>query len=316
MTLLKVSDIRRQQEGRDFALRGISFEQRQFQKIAVMGESGSGKSTLLKIISGLTMPNSGMVLFEGQRVRERLVPGHPGIAYLSQHFELRNNYRVEELLMYANALPDEEAAALYRICEIDHLLKRKTDQLSGGEKQRIALARLLVASPRLLLLDEPFSNLDLIHKNTLKSVIRDIGDKLKITCLLVSHDPQDILPWADELIMMKDGCILQQGPPLQIYRQPADAYVAGLLGRYNQISAVQAKALGITSGDTTLFIRPEQFKIVSGGSYALQGIVKELFYFGNAYEAEVQLPDGVVTIRTETGNIAQGDVLHIALKPN
>jgi iron(III) transport system ATP-binding protein len=156
----------------------ISFTQQKARKLAIAGETGSGKSTLLKMIAGLAQPAEGEIRFRGERVlgpQERLVPGQPGIAYLSQHFELWNNYRVEEILSYANDLSVEAAAALYAICRIDHLLARRTDQLSGGERQRIALARLLVRPPRLLLLDEPFSNLDHIHKSLLKTVIRDIG---------------------------------------------------------------------------------------------------------------------------------------------
>ncbi|HEY0610611.1 MAG TPA: ATP-binding cassette domain-containing protein, partial [Chitinophaga sp.] len=163
MSLLNVSAISKQQDGA-FILKDISFEQRRFQHIAIAGETGSGKSTLLKVIGGLAQPDSGQVTFEGGRVKgpnEVLIPGHPGVAYLSQYFELRHNYWVEEILSYANKLTDEEAQNIYEICQIDHLFRRRTDQLSGGEKQRIALARLLTTSPRLLLLDEPFSNLDM-----------------------------------------------------------------------------------------------------------------------------------------------------------
>src|SRR5580704_11857710 len=155
----------------------ISFSQQRGQKLAVAGATGSGKSTLLKMIAGLVQPDAGRILLEGVRVKgplETLEAGHPGIAYLSQHFELWNNYRVWEILSYANDLEEEESGELYTICRIDHLLQRRTDQLSGGERQRIALARLLVRPPRLLLLDEPFSNLDRVHKETLQAVVRDI----------------------------------------------------------------------------------------------------------------------------------------------
>src|SRR5438874_11816833 len=141
MNLLKVSGVYRQ-EGNNLVVKDISFTQDQFQKIAIAGETGSGKSTLLKMIGGLVQPTSGAVYFENNRVlgpEEILLPGHPAIAYLSQHFELRNNYKVHELLSMANKITDEEADIIYNVCRISHLLNRKTDQLSGGEKQRIAM---------------------------------------------------------------------------------------------------------------------------------------------------------------------------------
>ena len=228
------------------ALKKIDFTLRKSRRLAVVGETGSGKSNLLKIIGGLATPAEGTVWFEGRRVLgplERLIPGEPGIAYLSQHFELWHNYHVEEVLSYANDLSPEEAAELYRLCHIDHLLQRRTDQLSGGERQRIALARLLVHPPRLLLLDEPFSNLDMIHKRILKKVIADSGVRFGITCILVSHDPHDILPWAHELLVLRDGKLIQQGSPLEVYSRPINEYTAALLGDYTT--------------DNGQFLRPE-----------------------------------------------------------
>src|SRR5687767_2904429 len=171
MSLLQLNGIGKR-IGSRYVLKNISFIQHPSEKIAIAGETGSGKTTLLKIIAGFIQADEGEVMFEGEKIKgpqERLIPGHPHIAYLSQHFELRNNYRVEEVLEYANTLPPEESKRLYEICHISHLLQRKTDQVSGGEKQRIALAKLLTTSPRLLLLDEPFSNLDMRHRNVLKS---------------------------------------------------------------------------------------------------------------------------------------------------
>jgi len=219
----------------EVALENINFTLQKNQRLAIAGETGSGKSTLLKIIAGLVTPAGGSVSFEGKRVSgplERLIPGQPGIAYLSQHFELWHNYRVAEILDYNNDLEPADATHLYQLCHIDHLLGRRTDQLSGGERQRIALARLLVHPPRLLLLDEPFSNLDMNHKRTLKTVIKNIAQKFDITAILVSHDPYDTLTWADRLIVLKDAQIIQQGPPREVYEQPLDEYTAGLLGDY------------------------------------------------------------------------------------
>jgi ABC-type sugar transport system ATPase subunit len=243
MDLLLVKNISKQGE-KELVLENISFDLPAGRKMVIAGETGSGKSTLLRIIAGLVQPNAGQVLFETERVKgpdEKLVPGHAAIAYLPQDFELRNNYRMEELLQYANKLAGDKAVALYELCRISHLLKRKNDQLSGGEKQRIAIARLLVSSPKLLLLDEPFSNLDMIHKAILKSVIRDIGEQLNITCIMVSHDPLDTLSWADEIIVMKAGKLVQQGTPMQIYQQPVNEYIAGLFGKYNLLDEAHAK---------------------------------------------------------------------------
>jgi iron(III) transport system ATP-binding protein len=227
-------------------LPGITFALRKNQRLAIAGETGSGKSTLLKVIAGLAAPKQGAVLFEGIKVAgplERLIPGQPGIAYLSQHFELWHNYRVAEILEYNNDLEPADAQHLYQLCHIDHLLGRRTDQLSGGERQRIALARLLVHPPRLLLLDEPFSNLDMIHKRTLKEVIKNTAGRFDITLILVSHDPYDTLSWPDQLIVLRNGTLVQQGPPREVYDHPVDEYTAGHLGDYT-----------IKNGQ---FIRPE-----------------------------------------------------------
>ena len=174
MQLLSVSNLFSEELLGNFSLENINFTQQKFEKIALIGETGSGKSTLLKTIAGLIQPTSGIILFDGEKVMGpdwQLVAGQKGIAYLSQHFELRNNYRMEELLMYANEFTQQEANELYRLCRIDHLMQRNSYELSGGEKQRVALARLLVTKPKLLILDEPYSNLDLIHRNSLKEIV-------------------------------------------------------------------------------------------------------------------------------------------------
>ncbi len=321
MHFLNVSNIYKW-EGADIVLRGISFTQQKNQKIALVGASGSGKSTLLKIIAGLTQPDAGEVLFEEKRVEgphEKLLAGHPGIAYLSQHFELRNNYRIEELLAYASALPDETAAVLYEVCRISHFLKRKNEQLSGGERQRVALARLLVSSPKLLLLDEPFSNLDLGYRNILKSVINDVSERLDMTCILVSHDPLDTLAWADEIIVLKDGQMVQRGSPEQIYQQPVDEYTGGLFGPYNLINPANAKAFsglpGIELNGKKLFIRPEYFKIATADQQALSGKVTGINFLGSCYEITVSLLDSTVIVNTGCCNFSTGDIVHFSVAP-
>jgi iron(III) transport system ATP-binding protein len=318
MSFLEVTKVSRHYNG-EFLLDDINFTQKEFQKIAIAGATGSGKTTLLKIIAGLEQPDTGEVLFEGISVKgpyEKLIPGHHRIAYLSQHFELRNHYRVEELLEMANILGEEEAQKIYEVCRIDHLLKRWTNQLSGGERQRISLARLLVTSPKLLVLDEPYSNLDAIHTHLLKNVVNDIGEKLKISCMLVSHDPHDMLPWADEIIVLQEGRIIQQGSPYTIYHEPADEYVAALFGRYNVVSLDLALSLSdhsdVSVNDFYGFLRPERFLIVPDESKGLRGEVKKVSFMGSHYELVVQVSDGKLLVNSSQA-YQPTDIIFISL---
>jgi iron(III) transport system ATP-binding protein len=297
----------------------ISFSQEHNQKIAIAGATGSGKTSLLKMIAGLLQPTSGAVYFEGKRVKgpdEKLIPGHPGIGYLSQYFELRNHYRVEELLSMASHLGAEEVKTIANVCRVDHLLHRWTHQLSGGEKQRIALAIVLVGTPSLLLLDEPFSNLDGIHKNILKSVIHDIGEHLDITCLLISHDPLDTLSWADMIYVLKEGSIVQQDVPVKIYREPVNEYVAALFGRYNILTPALALAFSeytdLELNRINNFIRPEEFKRTEE-SKGVKAIVESTRFCGHAYEATVRVQSEPIIIQLHDGMPAAGDLIYISL---
>ena len=318
MHFLQVLDVFKK-EGDDFVLQNISLSQKQFQKIAIAGATGSGKTTLLKMIAGLVQPDAGHILFEGEKIlgpEEKLIPGHPCIAYLSQHFELRNHYRVRELLAMANQLSESGAENIYEICRIDHLLNRWTHQLSGGEKQRIALARLLVAAPKFLLLDEPYSNLDAIHKSILKSVIEAIGQQLNITCLLVSHDPLDTLSWADEIFILQAGQMIQSGRPEKIYKEPVNEYAAALFGKYSLLDFSLAKAFSaftdLELNRINSFIRPEDFKIVPDENHGLRGKVKKLNFMGSYYEAEIMIGENKIVVNTGQKNLAKGDALFVS----
>lgn len=318
MTLLKLTGVSKKSET-GFILDSISFTQRRLQKIAIAGETGSGKSTLLKIIAGLVEKDSGEVLFNKQVVTgpsENLIPGHSSIRYLSQDFELPRSLRVEQVLEYSNTRPREETTVLYEVCRISDLLKRKTDQLSGGERQRIAVARLLSTSPELLLLDEPFSNLDRIHKGILKSVISDIGNQLKVSVILISHDPEDILSWADKVLIMKDGKVIQTGPPEKIYNHPINEYAAGLFGKCNWIDLKSnnfKKILGNRPVLKTLLVRPEQFKFVSRQVQSVVGHVLAVRYYGSYYEVDVSCAEQVFTVKTNTGQYEHGARIYLSL---
>ena len=316
MNLLDVSNISRK-EGDEYVVRNVSFTQQPLEKIAVAGATGSGKSSLLRMIGGLATPSEGTVFFKKVRVAgpdERLIPGHPSIVYLSQYFELRNHYRVRDLLSMASKITEREAEKMYAVCRINHLLNRWTHQLSGGEKQRIAVARLLVTSPQLLLLDEPYSNLDPFHKTTLKNVINDISEELKISCILVSHDPLDTLSWADKVVVLKKGEVVQTGTAREIYAKPACKYTAALFGKFTIVgpqlgSALAAKKKGT---DGTLLLRPEEVILVSD-EQGVPATVDSVKFMGSYYEAELHCCGQKLLMFTQINNLSKGREVYISL---
>jgi len=302
-------------------LQDISFTLDEGENLVISGVTGSGKSSLLKIIAGLMQADGGEARFRGIRIpgpEEKLIAGHPSIAYLSQHFELRNNYRVEELVDMANKKSPENAARIIEICRIGHLLSRRTDQLSGGEKQRIATARLLMGEPELFLLDEPYSNLDPAHRQVMKDMIRDISQEENITCILVSHDPSDTLPWADRMLVLRNGEFVQEGSPEKIYREPRDEYVAGLLGPYHLLPSAEAFGTGLivqAAINDTLIARPEDFRVTEAGQGA-PATVRDIRFAGPFYQVYVRWQNTDITILSQQHPTWQpGDTVYLRLKP-
>lgn len=316
MSLLTVTHLSKK-IGNSFVVKDVSFSLQTSQRIAIAGETGSGKSTLLKMVAGLAQPNNGSVYFEGERVKgpeEVLVPGHPAIAYLSQLFELPKFLRVEQVLEYANTLSDKQATKLFKVCHIQHLLKRKTDELSGGERQRVALARQLLSQPRLLLLDEPYSNLDILHKNTLKKVIDNLIGEVGITCILVSHDPLDTLSFADEVLVLHKGKVVQQGSASAIYKQPVNEYVAGLFGSYVMLEPKELRALLRNGSKKPTIVRPEDF-VVSVRGKGVKGLVKKVNYFGSYKEISIDVMKKSFLIKISNNvTIKIGDSIQVSLK--
>jgi ABC-type Fe3+/spermidine/putrescine transport system ATPase subunit len=316
MDLLQVKSISKKDE-RGFHLSNINFTQAFQKNITIAGETGSGKTTVLKIIAGLAQPDMGEVIFRNEKVigpADKLIPGHKGIVYLSQDFRLPHFLRVEQILEYANEWPVEKAEKLFSLCGIRHLFKRRTDELSGGEQQRIAIARLLIMDPQLFLLDEPFSNMDPANKELLKNIIKQIGKELNMSFIMISHDPVDTLPWADEIIVMKEGMIIEKNSPELIYSKPAFAYTAALFGKYNVLPAGLIKAfdnnLDIPAGFQPI-VRPEKCMIadspvtdhnnvsVSEQVLTLKGKVMATRYFGHYFETDLLIGDHTITSRSQ-----------------
>lgn len=302
-------------EGDRTVLEDINLLVESFSKTALIGETGSGKSTLLKIMAGLNQSTSGTALFEDKRIEgplEVLIPGHKQIGYLSQHFELLNNYRVEELLDMANKLGQAEADDVYRLCKIEHLLKRKTNAISGGERQRIALARVLVGNPKLLLLDEPFTNLDLSNNKIINAIIKELCDSRKTTVVLVSHDPANILSWADHIIVLEEGQIIQEGTPTFIYYNPVNSYTAGLLGDYNHINEAHSLRSTIQLPVDRHHFRPEEFDITTKENSDTWGTITGKLFYGDHYKIIVKVDGMNLSVLSRHTSSSLGEVVGLA----
>ena len=296
----------------------ISFNLEVTDRLAIAGETGSGKTSLVKMIAGLLQPESGMVLLNGTRVLgadEQLIPGNKKIAYLSQHFELRNNYRVIELLNMVNEMTPDEAHEIYKICRIDHLINRWTRELSGGEKQRISLAKLLITQPQLLILDEPFSNLDVINKMLMKEVIDDYLKAYKVGCIMVSHHAEEILSWANKLAILHNGKLVQYGAVKEVFYKPVNTQVAGLMGAYNLLNVSLFTQINSSFTfhqiENKNFVRPAQISFTKKEANMLQGKVEAIRFYGNYFMYELSVNQEIVMVAQSwvTHNI--GDTVFI-----
>ncbi len=271
------------------------------EKLGIIGETGSGKTTLLRALCGLLDVSDGEIRFQSERVAgpaEKLIPGHPQIAYLSQSVDLRNQYRVRDLLELHSIQELEADEALAKLCRIDHLMDRMTDQLSGGERQRIGLAIALAKKPTILMLDEPFSNLDIGHRNTLRSILDALHQTLGLTLLIVSHNPAEVLGWADRILVLRAGYCIQTGTPDNIYNEPANEYVAQLLGAFNPITRNNSEGFQI--------LRPERLKLTETGNGIRSGIIKRKEFEGATTLYSIQNEEGLWWVRIADSDLQIG----------
>jgi ABC-type sulfate/molybdate transport systems ATPase subunit len=294
-----------------FQLKNINFNQNEFENVAIIGETGSGKSTLLKIIAGFNQYQRGEIIFDNKIVlgpNYQLVPGQKGIAYLSQHFELRHNYKMKDLLAIDNQLSLAESNEIIELCKVNHLMNRNSKQLSGGEKQRMALAKLLISKPKLLILDEPYSNLDIANKILLKQVVLDVCTRFAITSLLTSHDPQDVLPWANKIIVMQQGIIIQEDTPQNVYRNPVNEYAASLLGNFIIKSKNICNTFQINASANFSIIRPDKILILDKIENDNLFTIIAARYFGSYYELDIVLENQLVTLLSAKEYKAQAQI--------
>lgn len=289
--------------------------------VAIVGESGSGKSTLLKLIYGLLSPNAGNVLFKGEQVlgpHEKLIPGHDRMKMVTQDFNLNLYAKVYDNIaaMLSNEDVKSKQQKTWEMMEflgIDQLSDKRIVELSGGEQQRIAIARAIITEPDVLLLDEPFSQVDAVLKTQLRADLKRLSAYLGITIILVSHDPADGMSLADMLIILRGGKILQSGKPKDIYNQPLNLYTARLLGNAVMLTAEQAARLGLHTKQANAVFYPEWVQLKSSWS-SRRYIVKQVFFRG--FYDELALERNEVEIRAisiSSGSCNKGDKVSVVI---
>lgn len=262
--------------------------------LAIIGESGCGKSTLLKLIYGLHDLDEGNIFWKEDEVlgpKYHLVPGMDYMKYLAQDFDLMPFITVAENVgkYLSNIYPEkkeERISELLEIVEMTEFTNVKAKFLSGGQMQRVALARVLALEPEVLLLDEPFSHIDNFRKNSLRRSLFKYLKEQKITTIIASHDENDYLPFADEIVVLKEGKLIAKGSPTELIANPPNYYVASL---FDDVNEIKASYLDVNSCEI-LWVYPNQLKIVTDSK--LKVIVTQNYFKGSYYLIEAKYESG------------------------
>lgn len=290
---------------------------------AIIGQSGSGKSTLLRLLYGLMSPDEGVVNFKGERIwgpEEKLIPGHDAMKMVTQHTDDLNLFarvwdNVASMLPSTNVKYKEEQTeqVLTQLNMMQMAYKRVAD-LSGGEKQRVAIARAIITRPAVLLLDEPFNQVDTSFREGLQHDIRQIVKETGLTVVMVSHDPAEVLSMADELLVLKDGEIVETGHPKTLYHNPLNLYTAELLTNCNVLTVAEAAACGMQTDKQFVVVYPEWIRLTSMLK-TNKWLVKQILFKG-FYEDIILENNGVLLRATndESGKYQEGDEVGLKIK--
>jgi putative spermidine/putrescine transport system ATP-binding protein len=281
--------------------------------VCFLGPSGCGKTTLLRLVAGLETPTAGRILLDDLDITAR-APYERSFGMVFQSLALFPHLNVEDNVGYSLRLRDGNRKArqqrveeLLELVRLPGTAKRAVSQLSGGQRQRVAIARALAQEPRILLMDEPFSALDAKLREEMQVEIRQLQQKLKITTILVTHDQREAMTLADTVLVLAQGRIQQMGAPLDIYRNPANKFVASFIGLSNLIEVEVAGAGSVRFADqtidvgnipasvtagraATLSIRPENVlvnRLPAGHSGGLSGTITFIRDYGSTIEARI-----------------------------
>lgn len=275
----------------------ISLEISKGQNVAIIGESGCGKSTLLKLLYGLYNLDNGEITYNKKPIlgpKFNLIPGEDYIKYLAQDFDLMPYTTVEENVgkFLSNIYKDKKKARvkeLLEMVEMTEFAKVKAKYLSGGQQQRVALARVLALEPDILLLDEPFSQIDSFRKNSLRRNLFKYLKEKQITCIIATHDSTEALSFSDETIVLQNGKLIAKRSSRELYDNPPNFYVASLFGEINEL---KQSLFTNKITDEILLLYPHQLKIDEVG--ILKVIVKQCYFKGSHYLVEASFETKII----------------------
>ena len=309
----------------------VSFGIEKGRLIGLLGPSGSGKTTILRMLAGLEKQDSGDIFIDRKNVND-LPPSERGIGFVFQSYALFPFMTVYDNIAYGLKVQKKDKAFIKaRVAELLELVglpdvgKRYPSQLSGGQRQRIALARALAPSPELLLLDEPFAAIDAKVRKDLRTWLRETIDKIGITSIFVTHDQDEAIEVADEIVITNKGRVEQVGNPVEIYSEPKTPFVAQFIGQSAMIEDYGRLKGFEQSGDgNTAIIRPEFIEInkfEDGGYHQFESsmedaVVEDVFFRGSAFEVRADINGISITGRypLSSPRLKKGDKIKILIK--
>lgn len=268
--------------------------------IALAGESGCGKSTLLSLIYGLLDWQNGEIIFDGEKLmgpKGNLVPGEAKMKFVAQNFDLMPYATVAEnvgkFISNINLTKKKETVSeLLEVVGLEDFANILPKYLSGGQQQRVAIARALSVLPKLLILDEPFSNLDFPRKIELREKLFRYVKQQNISLVISTHELQDIIPWLDEIVVLQNGAIVQEGDPEKAFKNPCNPYVAKLFGEVNIFNDNEVTDFGIRK----FSYYPKEIKISENG---IEAEVLESRFAGNHYWNKIMVKNKELIIYTD-----------------